>query len=237
MQIKVIFDKDTLNKKLYTGWGVSFLIGEDVLFDTGEKGEWLLKNMVSLDVDIDKLESVVISHDHWDHTGGLWDLLKIKEGLKIYACPGFGSEFKRKVNKLGGELIENNMFSEIKKNIFVTGEIAGTYKGGYMPEQALVVKTAQGVSVVTGCAHPGMMTILKEVKKSFVKESLYLVIGGFHLMEEDKRIVEGIAEEFKKLGVKKAAATHCTGYEAQEIFRDKYHEDFVPVNVGGVINL
>jgi len=237
MQIKVIFDKDTFNKTLYTGWGVSFLIGEKVLFDTGEKGKWLLKNMAFLDVDIDKIESIVISHDHWDHTGGLWDLLKIKKGLKTYACSGFGSEFKRRVKESGGKLIENNMFSEIGKNIFVSGEIAGEYKGQYMPEQALAVKTAQGVSIITGCAHPGIITILEEVKKAFVKENLYLVMGGFHLMDEDKRIVEGIAKEFKNLGVKKVAATHCTGYEAEEIFRHRYQEDFVSVNVGGVINL
>ncbi|MFA5101478.1 MAG: MBL fold metallo-hydrolase, partial [Candidatus Omnitrophota bacterium] len=78
MNIKVLYDKNTTNKKLHTGWGVSFLIDDTILFDTGEKGESLLENMRSLGVDINKIEAVVLSHDHWDHTGGLWDLLKMK---------------------------------------------------------------------------------------------------------------------------------------------------------------
>ena len=45
MKIKILFDKDTKNKRLYTGWGVSFLIDEKILFDTGENGQWLMENM------------------------------------------------------------------------------------------------------------------------------------------------------------------------------------------------
>jgi len=82
MQIKVLFNKDALNKKFHTGWG-SFLIGEKILFDTGERGDWLLENIESLKVDIDKIEVIVISHDHWDHTGGLWVLLE-KKRFKVY---------------------------------------------------------------------------------------------------------------------------------------------------------
>ena len=79
MKIQVLFDKDSEDKKLHIGWGVSFLIDDKILFDTGEKGEWLLENMRFLKVSIDKIEAIVISHDHWDHWGGLWDLLKIKK--------------------------------------------------------------------------------------------------------------------------------------------------------------
>jgi 7,8-dihydropterin-6-yl-methyl-4-(beta-D-ribofuranosyl)aminobenzene 5'-phosphate synthase len=113
MKIEILFDKIALDKKLQTGWGVSFLIDEKILFDTGEKGEWLLKNMQALGVDIRKIEGVVISHDHWDHTGGLWDILKKKKGLAIYACPHFSSEFKEKVKKLQGKIIEADRLREI----------------------------------------------------------------------------------------------------------------------------
>jgi len=60
MRIKVIFDKGALDKKLNTGWGVSFLVDDKILFDTGEKGKWLVKNMRSLGIDITKIEAVVI---------------------------------------------------------------------------------------------------------------------------------------------------------------------------------
>ena len=144
MQVKVIFDKYSLNKNLHTGWGVSFLIGEHILFDTGEDGELLINNMKSLKVDFNKLKTVVISHDHWDHTGGLWALLKKRPHLNVYGCPKFSSNFKKNVQMADGSLIEKDKFSAVDDNIYVTGEIAGAYGGLYMPEQALIVKTGNG---------------------------------------------------------------------------------------------
>src|SRR4030042_462106 len=150
MRIKIIFDKITENKKLHTGWGVSFLADDRILFDTGENGSWLMENMKYLRVNISTMEAVVISHDHWDHQGGLWELLKNKIGLTVYACPNFSAGFKEKVRSLKGNLIETKKNIEISKGIFITGEIAGEYKGEYMPEQALVAKTDKGLTVITG---------------------------------------------------------------------------------------
>ena len=58
-KIKVLFDKDTLDKRLKSGWGLSFLIDENVLFDTGENGKYLLRNMEVLSVNIEKIEKTV----------------------------------------------------------------------------------------------------------------------------------------------------------------------------------
>lgn len=232
MKIKVIYDKETDNKKLYTGWGVSFLIDERILFDTGEKGSWIIKNMEELDVNIDKIEAVVISHDHWDHTGGLWDVLKNRQGLIVYACFRFSPEFKKKVEKLKGRLIEADKVSEIAENIFVTGEIAGEYKGQFMSEQALVMRTDKGISIITGCAHPGVIKILEKIRKDFPGEKIYLVFGGFHLIDENKRIIEFIVQEFKKMQVKKVGPTHCSGKKTEDFFKKEYGDNFVHIIVG-----
>lgn len=237
MKIKILFDKDTENKKLHTGWGISFLVDNKILFDTGASGSRLMENMKILKVDINKVEAVVISHDHWDHQGGLWKLLKEKKGLNIYACPNFSSEFKNKSKNLGGNLKETKKTTEILKDIFVTNEIAGEYKSEYMPEQALVVKTDKGISVITGCAHPGIIKILNTVKRNFPKKNIYACIGGFHLKDKDKAFIGIIADEFKKIGVKKVGATHCSGPNAEEIFRLKYKKDFLQVKVGKEIQV
>jgi 7,8-dihydropterin-6-yl-methyl-4-(beta-D-ribofuranosyl)aminobenzene 5'-phosphate synthase len=231
MQIKIIFDKVTEDKFLHAGWGISFLIDDKILFDTGEKGEWLLENMHSLGVNINKIEAVVISHDHWDHWGGLWDLLIHRDTLKIYACPGFSKEFKEKVKKLKGRLIEVKRFKEIVAGIYTTGEISGNYQGKYMAEQAIVLKTNNGLTVITGCAHPGILKVLEKVKTKFSNEPIYFVLGGFHLMKLDERIIEIIVEDFKKMGVKKVGPTHCSGELAEKIFKKIYQDNFVTVKV------
>ncbi|MDD5109444.1 MAG: MBL fold metallo-hydrolase [Candidatus Omnitrophota bacterium] len=232
MKIKVLFDKGALDKNLRTGWGVSFLIDDRILFDTGEKGEWLLENMRVLEVAIDKIEAVVISHDHWDHWGGLWELLKERKGLRVYACPGFSREFKDRVKDAQAELIEAEKFTKISDDIHITGEIPGAYKGKYMPEQAIVLRTENGLTIITGCAHPGILKMVEKVKGKFSSDPLYLVLGGFHLMESDKYAVEIVAENFKKMGIIKAGPMHCSGEAAEDIFKKCYAENFVLIQAG-----
>ena len=83
MVLRVLFDSKSLDAHLSTGWGVSFLVGESTVFDTGENGNYLLRNMNHLNVDLNALQNVVISHDHFDHTGGLWKFLRQKKGLRV----------------------------------------------------------------------------------------------------------------------------------------------------------
>ena len=232
MKIKVIFDKRSMDKKLQTGWGVSFLINGKILFDTAENGEWLIGNMRSLSVDMGKIEAVVISHDHWDHTGGLWEILKERQGVRVYACPGFSREFKDKVKAGHGEMIESAKFVEVSPGIYATGEVPGAYHGKYMPEQAVVLKTKNGLTVITGCAHPGVLKILEKVRSKFSGEPIYFVLGGFHLIESDERSIEIAAESFKDMNIVKAGPTHCSGDLAEDIFKRYYKKDFVSVKAG-----
>ncbi|MGD9014855.1 MAG: MBL fold metallo-hydrolase [Candidatus Omnitrophota bacterium] len=236
MQVKVLFDKQALSNKLHTGWGVSFLINNRILFDTGENGQWLIDNMHQMNVEIDKLQAIVISHDHWDHTGGLKEILK-KMKLRVYGCPNFSIDFKDKIDYLNSELISLNKITEISQNIYSTGEITGLYAGREIAEQAMVMRTDKGISVLTGCSHPEIIKILTKIKSEFPKEKFYLVAGGFHLIEQDARLVKIIAEDFKNLEVAKVGPTHCTGKEAEDILKDAYKDDFLPIRVGQTIEI
>ena len=237
MQVKILFNDTALSEKFLVGWGFSCMIGDRILFDAGENEKSLFENMKNMSIDISKIEKVVISHDHYDHTGGLWELLKRKKSLEVYACSHFSESFKEKVNSLGGTLIEKNMFFEISKDIFVTGEIAGVYKGQRMAEQALVLRTNAGITLITGCAHPGIIKMAENVKKEFPEDKFYLVLGGFHLKDGTEADTGTVARNFRQLGIKKLAPTHCTGESAIEVFRKKYGKDFIEAKVGQTINI
>lgn len=237
MEIKIIFNSKATSLKLSIGWGISCLVDNNILFDTGEKGGYFLNNIEQMNIDISCLKAVVISHDHWDHTGGLWELLNQKPGIKVYACPNFSLQFKKKVKQLNGILVEADGFVEIAKDIFITGEIPGEYKEKYLAEQALILKTKNGISIITGCAHPGIIKIIEKVKTKFPEESIFLVFGGFHLMNKDKGSIENIADKFKKMGVEKAGPTHCSGKEAEKIFKKEYGDAFITVKAGQIWNV
>jgi 7,8-dihydropterin-6-yl-methyl-4-(beta-D-ribofuranosyl)aminobenzene 5'-phosphate synthase len=106
-----------------------------------------------------------------------------------------------------------------------------------MPEQALVLKTKNGLTIITGCAHPGILKIVEKVKAKFPTDPIYLVLGGFHLMESDKRTIEIVAGNFKKMKIMKAGPTHCSGEAAEGIFRKHYAENFVSIKAGEEIEV
>ena len=237
MLIKIIYENGSISAKFVSGWGVSYLVNGHILFDAGEKFQPIFKNMKNMNINMADLDTVVISHDHWDHTGGLWEILKRRKGIKVYICPGFGDEFKKRVKELGGELIEATGITQISPNVYATGEIAGEYNGLFMPEQSLIVKTDRGISVVTGCSHPGILKILRKIKEGFPGERIYSVFGGFHLKDKDEDFINQVVKGFQEYGVKKVGASHCSGDRAKELFENKYKNDFIDVKAGMTIEV
>lgn len=236
MYVKVLYD-DRAKKGLVSGRGFSCVIDGKILFDTGEASNSLVENMERMMVSPEDLEAVIISHEHWDHTGGLWEILKRKSGLKVYACPSFSDTFKDCVKELGGELILADGMMDVTGGIMVTGEIYGTNLDPYIPEQALIIKGDKGVSVVTGCAHPGLMAILKKIKRDLNVDKFYMVFGGFHLGDLGAEQISDVVTGMKSLGVYKVGPMHCTGDKAIRVFGGQYHGNFIAVKAGHVIHL
>ena len=231
MKAIIIYD-NTAIQGFQSRWGFACLVDQRILFDTGEKSASLFYNMDQLNVDVDKIEAVVISHDHWDHTGGLWHLLKKRKGLTVYVCPGFSEGFKERVIELEGTLIRYDTFQEIDANISVTGEIPGEYKGSSMPVQALMVKPERGITVITGCSHPGIVIMIQKVKEILPKQRISTVFGGFHLMDKNNKTIESIVVSLKDMGVENVGPTHCTGQEAQRIYKESYRDHFLTITAG-----
>jgi 7,8-dihydropterin-6-yl-methyl-4-(beta-D-ribofuranosyl)aminobenzene 5'-phosphate synthase len=235
MNIKILYDSQAINNQYKTGWGFSCLINNHILFDTGRDGNSLINNLSLMK--IDSINKIIISHEHYDHTGGLWQILEQQKDLPIYICPNFSEAFKNRIKQLGSEPIDVTPWQEITNNIFTTGELSAQYHGQPTPEQALVIKTAKGLVVITGCSHPGIITILTTIKKHFPDDKIYLVLGGFHLLDKNKPEIEKIVKEFKTLKVQKVAPLHCTGDPAQQIFKNYYQDNYIQLKVGEEIDI
>lgn len=175
MKITVVYDNEVQKEGLKAGWGFSAYIETEkappILFDTGADSPTLLHNMEGLSIDPEEIGIIVISHDHFDHTGGLSEVLRINRTAELYLPGSFRGAFPgRKVTMVGKDPVR------ICEDVFSTGELEGI-------EQSLAIKTDKGVFVVTGCSHPAMRSILGAAGKM---GKLYGIAGGFHNFRDFK---------------------------------------------------
>ncbi len=101
-------------------------------------------------------------------------------------------------------------------------------------EQALVIETKRGLSILTGCAHPGIVDIVRQVRQWGPVD---LVSGGFHLLDTSPAEVTSVIQELQTLEVRRVAPTHCTGEPAIAQFRAAFTDNFIEAGAGAVIVL
>jgi 7,8-dihydropterin-6-yl-methyl-4-(beta-D-ribofuranosyl)aminobenzene 5'-phosphate synthase len=233
LKITIVYDNTLHTPELTAGWGFSALIeyeGHILLFDTGADGQALLSNMAALHINPLEIESVVLSHNHSDHTGGLNALLATGVQPNVYLLPSFPPAFKQPLSQMT-TVIETTPDQAILEGIFTTGEM-----GGDIPEQAIAIEVEQGVVMLTGCAHPGIVAMIEHVKATSGRP-IYLVLGGFHLKDKTLAEITAIVQAFRRLGVEHVGPCHCTGEQAIAAFAEEYGDDFVQVGTGKVIEV
>lgn len=232
VSIRIVYDNYTHTEGLTQDWGYSILINglnKVILFDTGTDPEIFESNFRKMDLDASKIDFLVLSHEHGDHTGGIPALIRMKNNIPVIITKSFSDAFKRRMTGFNLEPILVNKPARICENLYTSGEFSGP-----IPEQALVLNTKKGLVVMTGCSHPGIIRMLKEIKSTFNKD-IYMVFGGFHLMQKADKEITQIITEMKALGVVKCGATHCTGDQQIKVFRESFGDDFVELGVGNTI--
>ena len=224
-----VYDNYQVDPELKTAWGFATLIKtpqEPILFDTGGNSETLLSNMKKLGIDPSSIKKVVISHIHSDHLGGLEGFLERNSNVTVFIPHSFPKSAKNMIVEKGAKFVEISAPRKISDSIYTTGELYGPPK-----EQSLIIDSKKGLVVITGCAHPGIVNIVKRAKKLMKRDRVYLVLGGFH------HPPLSCIKELKGLGVEKVAPSHCTGDSAREAFRKEYKENFIEYGVGKIVEI
>ena len=226
----ILYDNNCFDPRLKTAWGFSCVVRgleKTILFDTGGDGYTLLGNMRQLGVEPTEVDMVVLSHIHGDHTGGLERFLEKNSRVVVFLPASFPETFKKAVESLGAHVEGVFEPRELFPGAYTTGEI-----GDGIREQALALETASGLVVITGCAHPGIVRMVRKAREITDEEKVYLVVGGFHLGGEPPSRIESIAEELRRLSVQKVAPCHCSGDGTRKRFKEKFGPDYLDSGVG-----
>ncbi len=126
---------------------------------------------------------------------------------------------------LTGEVPMKNDFESIDDNLFVKhgGKFASDR---FTDDQALVVKTEQGLVVVLGCAHRGMINTIDYARQLTGLDSIRAVVGGTHLIRADRRRIGKTISSLEKFGAEQIGVSHCTGMPAAMAFAAHFGDRF-----------
>jgi len=227
--------------------------GHRILFDTGQ-GKALLANARRLGADLRAVDAVVLSHGHYDHTGGLAQILDRASRPTVYLHPaavekkyarteapphrsiGIPDLSARKIEERAGGVVWTRKPAEVFPGIHVTGEIprhaefesrsdpffldAGCRRPDpLIDDQALYVETIEGLVVVLGCAHAGVVNTLEYVSYLTGRSEIHAVLGGMHLLHAPADRLDKTLRALERFNLRAVAPCHCTGLAAVAGFR------------------
>lgn len=248
MNIITLIDNLTYGKNLIGEHGFSVFIdneNEKILFDTGQSGNFIY-NAIKLGIDLSEINFVIISHGHYDHIGGLMEFVKCNKKAKIYIKKeAFYNKYKVKefigvpfnASLIEKRIIYTDNFVNISDRITLVSKIKiydeiDTHfedmivekDGKFMQdefddEQFLIIKKNSSIIIISGCSHRGISNIVKNALDIYNLPIDYL-IGGFHLMNEDKIKVENTIKLLNTFPIKNIGISHCSGIESLSLIKN-----------------
>ncbi|MBU0627906.1 MAG: MBL fold metallo-hydrolase [Nanoarchaeota archaeon] len=237
MKLYILVEDTRREKEFESEHGLSVYFekdGKKFVLDLGQSSIFL-RNAQKLNLDLKDVDYLVFSHGHYDHTGGL-PFFPINNKLRIIAhphslLPKYDGEryigFPNKSDNVIMELKENPI--KLTEHVWFLGQIPGErktnlghyIKGGIqnkdflLDDSALVILGGDRLVIIAGCAHSGIVNIVKSAIRLFHKKEIIL-IGGFHMLRYSKEEIEETITRLKELNVAKVYPGHCTGNAAIE---------------------
>jgi 7,8-dihydropterin-6-yl-methyl-4-(beta-D-ribofuranosyl)aminobenzene 5'-phosphate synthase len=268
--VTILYDAFGESKELTKDWGFSALVehhGKRILFDTGNDAAIFEHNVKALGVDLTKLDFVVISHRHADHTTGLRYVLKVNPGVTVYVPAdggnGFGgADFPKAFLKDDDSLPANmKYFGGTTPEHFAWGKL---YDTGNFVLVSQTMEVSPGISLVRTVSQkkgtlelPELTLAIKRPNglllvdgcshagleaileaASAVDPRTEIVFGGLHLVTAPVEEIDVLAENLKtKWKVQKIAPGHCTGELAFARLKKAYGENYLYAGLGTAVAL
>lgn len=227
LHITVVYDNNPGAPGIAPDWGFACLIRgtpQPILFDTGGSGRVLLGNLGRLGITPEEIAVVFLSHLHSDHTGGLAQLLEKNRHTTVCYPASFPAKFTAALNRSGIRTQALRTAAMIDDGVYSTGNL-----GTWIKEQSLMIPTDKGTILITGCAHPGIVKIVKAAR-AILGSNVYFVMGGFHLGGlGENRLAENI-NALKKLGVASVGPCHCSGDAVRRLFQNAFGRHYVTID-------
>jgi 7,8-dihydropterin-6-yl-methyl-4-(beta-D-ribofuranosyl)aminobenzene 5'-phosphate synthase len=271
LTITILVDNlsNTSNPDLLTEHGLSIWIEADdqkILFDTGQT-DILLHNAKMQGIDLSSADTLVLSHGHYDHTGGVAEVLKCNPTVSVYCHPDiFKSRYSRQLDGRMKPVIINTSAAnsliqsrnainwvtgptQLSPDIGITGPIPRTCAfedtGGAFfcdivgkqpdlieDDLAMWFRTVDGLIVITGCCHSGLVNTLSYVRLQNELIQMHTVLGGLHLLNASPERIKETCDYLTTAEIMRIVPCHCTGNGAVKYLQERFREKCIQGNVG-----
>lgn len=157
---------------------------------------------------------------------------------------------REELESLGANFILTKDPFQISDDIMTTGEVEMTTdyekiddrlcvkEGGRMiadplaDDLALIIRSGEGLALITGCAHRGIINTVRRVQKLTGGDYIHTIVGGTHLLLSSQERIESTAAELQELGLLRLGVSHCTGFNASAALAREFGEVFFLNNAG-----
>ena len=217
-------------------------------------------NVDAIGADLARLDAVVISHRHGDHTTGLAHVLRANPGVAVWVpketygvfgsslpgafyprCPtlpierryydGFPPELIRHGSPWNADFRHVERSMEIAPGVFVLHTVSQVKGTLEMPELTLSLRTAEGQVIVAGCSHPGIAAILAGASTSTIP--VLCIFGGLHWVLSPAEEIERLALALRdEWRVRRIAPGHCTGEPGFEALQRHFGDNYLYAGLG-----
>lgn len=230
-----------------SGWGNAWM---DYIYERNGIPEMLANG---------EIDFMVLTHWHLDHLWGIESTLKHRPDIKLYAPSTYYPEDMALLREKASISVADRDGKDVllcKNEAPHTGELILTEEGGesgsgiYTPMPGMAIKLfdvpillrvrgenvlyfnvkGKGIVTVTGCCHPGILTLFSYARRTFKSYQPYGCYGGLHLtlFETWDPKFDDIIRGVKSFGLQKVACNHCTGW----LWAEKAAEAGVPIVKG-----
>ena len=263
MKLITLMENTAHREDLTAEHGLSLYIeacGKKILFDAGQTDAFA-DNAEKLGVDLESIDLAILSHGHYDHSGGMLRFLQTNRTAVLYVhkdafCPHFNSTgayigpdpklldtgrvvFNPGVRELAEGLTlvdfaEKNRYYPLDSAGLLMGECGKMLPEDFRHEQYLLIREGQKRICISGCSHKGILNITKWADPD-------ILVGGFHFMNIDPETPEKsrLDEAAQTLMESKAVfyTGHCTGLAPYAYLKNAMGERLHYISTGTTIEL